>query len=60
VVVTSAELGPESDSELYEEITDPSSRQGGSTQHEDRKCMKVIKIWSWAPNGGPKQEVLAD
>jgi hypothetical protein len=29
MVMSSAGLGPESDSELYKEITDPSFRQGG-------------------------------
>jgi hypothetical protein len=43
-------LGPESDSELCEYITDLSPHQGGHATTWRPQCPTVIKMWSWEPD----------
>jgi hypothetical protein len=40
--------------------SDPSSRQRGRPQNQDRNCQRVINIWSWASDGTRHQDLLTD
>jgi hypothetical protein len=57
-------LGPEKDcagkDQKHIQDTDPSSRQRGAPQKQDRNCQTVINIWSWAPDGARHLDLLTD
>jgi hypothetical protein len=50
MVTGSAGLGPDCDSELYEQLRDPSSRQrAGTPQHEDRGQSNITPFSNACP-----------
>jgi hypothetical protein len=46
-------------SSIYKRQTRPLVREG-TPQKQDRNCQKVINIWSWAPYGARRQDLLID
>jgi hypothetical protein len=43
-----------------QQMTDLSSRQRGRPHRQNRNCLTVTKLWSWAPDGARHQDGLID